>query len=258
MSLYTYSPTERDIGNSQSPEEFWQHFRFIITELLRVTKPGRNCCVHLSQVPSLLANDGYIGLKDLRGDCIGAFRENGWIYHGDVCIDKDPQVQAIRTHAKGLLFAQLRKDGSWLRPGLADFILVFRKPGENQVPVKPDITNEEWIRWARPVWYGIRESDVLNTAVAKDNDDERHICPLQLGTIDRCIRLWSNRNELVCSPFAGIGSEGYMAIRRGRKFIGIELKPSYYRTAITNLKRAENEMDQLMLDFNINEVPMNA
>jgi DNA modification methylase len=249
LSLYTYSPTERDIGNSATPEEFWGHFQFVIRELLRATKPGRNCCVHVSQVPSTLNSDGYIGLKDFRGDCIGAFRKYGWIYHGEVCIDKDPQVQAIRTHAKGLLFAQLRKDGSWLRPGLADFILVFRKPGDNATPVKPDITNEEWITWARPVWYGIKETDVLNTAVAKDNDDERHICPLQLGTIERCIRLWSNPGELICSPFAGIGSEGYMALCRGRRFTGIELKKSYFDTAVKNLMSAEKAGDQPRLDF---------
>lgn len=180
-----------------------------------------------------------IGLIDLRGAVTAAFVKEGFIYHGDVCIDKDPQAQAIRTHSKALLFVQLRKDSSWLRPALADYILVFRKPGDNAVPIHPDLTNNEWIEWARPIWYGIDETDTLNTAVAKENDDERHICPLQLGTIERCIRLWSNPGELVLSPFAGIGSEGYEAVRLGRQFVGIELKESYARTATKNLRVAE-------------------
>ena len=238
MSLYTYSATERDLGNSKSPEEFFGHFEYIIRELLRVTKPGRNCAVHVAQVPAMLARDGYIGLKDFRGQTIEAFKAGGWVYHGEVCIDKDPQAQAIRTHSKALLFTQLRKDSSWLRPALADYILVFRKPGDNAVPIKADITNEEWIEWARPIWYGIKESDTLQYTTARDSEDERHICPLQLGTIERCIRLWSNRGETVLSPFAGIGSEGYEAVRLGRKFIGIELKEGYWKAAQKNMERA--------------------
>jgi DNA modification methylase len=156
-----------------------------------------------------------------------------------VCIDKDPQAQAIRTHSKALLFVQLKKDSSWLRPALADYILVFRKPGDNAVPIHPDLTNNEWIEWARPIWYGISETDTLNVAEARENDDERHICPLQLGTIERCIRLWSNPGELIASPFAGIGSEGYEAVRLGRRYIGVELKPSYATTAVKNLQNAE-------------------
>lgn len=247
MSLYTYSPTERDIGNSRTPEEFFEHFGFVIDELLRVTKSGRNCCVHVSQVPAMLVRDGYIGLKDFRGDVIRAFEARGWIYHGEVCIDKDPQAQAIRTHSKGLLFVQLRKDSSWVRPALADYILIFRKPGENKVPIQPDITNDEWIEWARPIWYGIKESDTLNVSEARENDDERHICPLQLGTIERCIKLWSNPGETVLSPFAGIGSEGYMAIKLGRRFVGIELKKSYFDVAVRNLERALSEKQQKTL-----------
>jgi len=244
ISLYTYTPTERDVGNCKTEEEFYTHFGYIIDELLRVTKPGRNCCVHVSQVPAMLVRDGYIGLKDFRGGTIKAFEDRGWIYHGEVCIDKDPQAQAIRTHSKGLLFTQLRKDASWLRPALSDYILVFRKPGDNQVPVIPDITNDEWIEWARPVWYGIRESDTLNVAEGREADDERHICPLQLGTIERCVRLWSNPGETILSPFAGIGSEGYVALQFDRKFIGIELKKSYYDTAVKNLERARSIKNQ--------------
>lgn len=250
LSLYTYSATERDLGNSRDEAEFFAHFKFVIEQLLRLTKPGRNCCVHVSQVPAMLVRDGYIGLKDFRGDVIRAFEAHGWIYHGEVCIDKDPQAQAIRTHAKGLLFVQLRRDASWMRPALADYILIFRKPGENKVPIKPDLTNEEWIEWARPIWYGIRETDTLNAAEGREEKDERHIAPLQLGTIERCIRLWSNPGEVILSPFAGIGSEGYMALKLGRKFVGIELKRSYYEVALRNLERAQHHMDQgTIFDF---------
>lgn len=244
LSLYTYSPTERDIGNSKTPEEFFAHFGYIIDELLRVTKPGRNTCVHVAQVPAMLARDGYIGMKDFRGQTVMEFEKRGWIFHGEVVIWKDPQLQAIRTHSKGLAFAQLKKDASWLRPALADYILVFRKPGDNQVPILPDISNDDWIEWASPVWFGIRESDTLNVAEARENDDERHICPLQLGTIERCIKLWSNPGETILSPFMGIGSEGYMALKLDRKFIGIELKRSYYETAIENLTSIIAESDQ--------------
>jgi hypothetical protein len=247
MSLYTYTPTERDLGNSRNPDEFFGHFGYIIDHLLRATKPGRNCCVHVAQIPALLAKDGYIGMKDFRGLTIGAFESHGWIYHGEVCIDKDPQAQAIRTHSKGLLFTQLRKDASWIRPAMADYILVFRKPGDNAESIHPDISNDEWIEWARPIWFGIRESDTLNVAEARSEDDERHICPLQLGTIERTIRLWSNPGDLVCSPFAGIGSEGYQSLKFGRRFVGIELKPEYYRIAQRNLRKAESESAALTL-----------
>jgi len=246
-SLFVYSATERDIGNSATHEEFVEHLGYVIRELLRVTKPGRLSCCHIAQVTSTKATHGVIGLIDLRGAMIKAFLEAGWIYHGDICIDKDPQAQAIRTHSKALLFVQLKKDSSWLRPALADYILVFRKPGDNLVPIHPDLSNEDWIEWARPIWYGIRESDTLNAAAGRENDDERHICPLQLGTIERCIRLWSNPGELVLSPFAGIGSEGYEAIRLGRRYIGIELKESYARTAVKNLQTAEGVKAQRSL-----------
>jgi DNA modification methylase len=239
MSLYTYTASEHDIGNCSTEAEFFEHFGFLQRELLRVTKPGRLTCCHVAQVPAMLARDGYIGMKDFRGKTIVAFEENGWIYQGEACIDKDPQAQAIRTHSKGLLFVQLRKDASWLRPAMADYILVFRKPGENAVAIKPDLTHEEWIEWARPIWYGISESDTLQAAPARENEDERHICPLQLGTIERCIRLWSNPGELVLSPFAGIGSEGYEAVRLGRRYWGCELKPSYARVAVRNLQTAD-------------------
>jgi DNA modification methylase len=244
MSLYTYSPTERDIGNSRGEVEFFEHFNYIIDHLLRTTKPGRNCCVHVAQIPAMLSRDGYIGMKDFRGKTIKAFEDRGWIYHGEVCIDKDPQAQAIRTKSKSLLFVQMRKDSSWSRPALADYIIIFRKPGENTVPIHPDITNNEWIEWARPIWYGIKESDTLNFTAAREESDERHICPLQLGTIERCIRLWSNPGELVLSPFVGIGSEGYVALNHNRRFVGIELKQSYFDVAVKNLNIAAHRSDK--------------
>jgi DNA modification methylase len=193
-------------------------------------------------------------LQDFRGKTIQAYQDNGWIYHGEVCIDKDPQAQAIRTKAKALMFVQLKKDSSWLRPALADYILVFRKPGENAVAIHPDISNEDWIQWARPIWYGIRESNTLNTSEAKSDEDDRHICALQLGTIERCIRLWSNPGETVFSPFAGIGSEGYEAVRLGRKFIGAELKPLYARTAAKNLAIAEKAKHEQLCLFAAEDV----
>lgn len=249
ISLYTYTASERDMGNCANAAEFFEHFGFLIRGLLRVTKPGRLTCVHVAQVAAMLERDGYIGLKDFRGDTIRAFIENGWIYHGEVCIDKDPQAQAIRTKSKGLLFVQMKKDSSWSRPALADYILLFRKPGENVVPVThhqpgAELTNEEWIQFARPIWYGIRESDTLHVAEARGEDDERHICPLQLGTIERCVRLWSNPGDLVLSPFAGIGSEGYESIRLGRRFIGFELKDQYAEVAVKNLQAAEHAKSQ--------------
>jgi hypothetical protein len=237
-SLYTYSATERDLGNSRSDAEFFEHYRFIIGEMLRVTRPGRICAVHVAQVPLLKERDGVIGLKDFRGDVIRAHTAANWIYHGEVCIDKDPQAQAIRTKSKGLLFVQMHKDSSWSRPALGDYILLFRAPGENAVPILPDLTNNEWIEFARPIWYGIRESDTLNVLPARSTEDERHIAPLQLGTIERCIRLWSNAGETVLSPFAGIGSEGYEAIRLGRRYIGVELKETYWRVGVKNLEKA--------------------
>lgn len=236
-SLYTYNDTPRDLGNSAGWPEFFDHFSFIVKELLRVTVPGRLACIHVQQIAAQKAKDGYIGLKDFRGEVVRSFEREDWIYHGEVTIDKCPQVQAIRTKAKGLMFVQLHKDSSWSRQGLADYILVFRKPGDNPVPIQPDVTNEEWIQWARPVWYNINETDTLDVAEGRDEKDERHICPLQLGTIERCIRLWSNPGDVVLDPFNGIGSTGYIALKHNRKYIGVELKPSYYNASIRNLNR---------------------
>lgn len=252
IALYTYTNSERDVGNCATREDFLAHYAYIVREMLRVTKPGRLSAVHVAQTTTTKASDGVIGLRDLRGAVIDLHIREGWIYQGEVCIDKDPQAQAIRTHSKALLFVQLRKDASWLRPALADYILVFRKPGENAVPIHPDITNEDWIEWARPIWYGIRESDTLNVREARGNDDDRHICPLQLGTIERCVRLWSNPGELIADPFAGIGSTGYEAIRRGRRFVGVELKREYFVAGCANLRRVETETGAQASLFAIN------
>ncbi len=240
-SLYTYSPSERDLGNSLDEDQFWKHFGFITPEILRATMPGRLCCVHCAQLPLTKQTDGVIGMRDFRGDIIRHFSKHGWIYHGEACIDKNPQAQAIRTKNKGLMFVQLHKDSSWSRPAFADYIVIFRKPGENPTAIDTDVDNETWIKWAHPIWYGIRETETLNYREARSDDDERHICPLQLETIERCIRLWSNKGDLVFSPFMGIGSEGYQAIRFGRRFVGIELKPEYFDCAIRNLRDAENK-----------------
>lgn len=244
-SLYTYSPSPRDLGNSATRDEFLEHYGYVIREMLRATKPGRLSCVHVQQLTILKSTHGYTGLTDFRGEVIRAHQAAGWIFYGEVTIDKDPQVQAIRTKAHALMFKTLNRDAASSRPALADYILIFKKPGENLVPVKPDVTNETWIEWARPVWTDIRESDTLNFASAREDADERHICPLQLPLIERCVRLWSNRDEIVLSPFAGIGSEGYVSIRLGRRFVGIELKRSYWETACRNLTAAEGQLDLL-------------
>lgn len=249
ISLYTYTPTERDMGNSRNDEEFFIHFNPIIQELMRVTKPGRNCCVHVQQVALTKVNDGVIGIKDFRGDVIRAFVAADWTFHGEVTIDKNPQVQAIRTKTKGLMFQQLHKDSIANRPAFADYILIFQKPGENEVPVTPDVTNEEWIQWAHPVWYDVRESDVLNVKAARSDRDERHICPLQLPVIERCIRLYTNKDELVFDPFNGIGSTGVVAIQHGRRYHGIELKPEYYEVAVKNLREAQQTAGMTLYDL---------
>jgi DNA modification methylase len=240
-SLFTYSPSLRDLGNSASRAEFIEHYGYIIRETLRLTRPGRLSCVHVQQLTQTKATHGVGQLTDFRGDVIRAHQENDWLFHGEVTIDKDPQAQAIRTKAQALMFVQLERDSAMSRPALADYVLIFKKRGDNAVRIEPEVDRETWIEWARAVWYGIRESATLNVAIAREDADERHICPLQLPLIERCIRLWSNRGETVLSPFAGIGSEGYVALQHGRRFVGCELKASYWQTAVTNLERAEYE-----------------
>lgn len=250
-SLYTYSASERDLGNCRDDVEFLHHFTFITTELLRVMLPGRIVCVHVQQLTTTKATHGTIGMKDFRGDVIRHFQNQSFVYHGEVCIDKCPQAQAIRTKAKGLLFVQLHKDSSWSRPALADYILLFRAPGENPEPIVPNVTNDEWIHWARPIWYGIKETDTLNVAVAKRDADERHLCPLQLETIERLIRLYSNRGDTVLDPFNGIGSTGYVALQHQRRYLGIELNENYATVAARYLHDAEvqSRLPALALEY---------
>ena len=237
-SLYTYSASDRDLGNSRSYDEFFEHFSFIIAELRRITMPGRRACCHVQQVSTTQTTDGVIGWRDFRADTVRAFTAKGWVYDGEVVIDKDPQAQAIRTKSKALMFVQKSRDASWLRPAMADYILLFRAPGDNPVPIHGDVSNEEWILWARPIWYAIRESETLQASAARSERDEKHIAPLQLETVERCVRLWSNPGDLVCSPFAGIGTEGYVALQRDRRFCGVELKREYFEQARRNLATA--------------------
>ncbi len=253
-SLYTYSPSVRDLGNAADRDEFLSHYRFIIREQLRVTKPGRNACVHVQQVATKKAVAGYIGLTDFRGDVIRAFQAEGWIFYGEVTVWKDPQAQSIRTKSYALAFQTKNRDSAGSRPALADYLLIFKKPGTNAVRIPHDprtgeVTNDDWIDWAQPIWTGINETDTLNAAAGRESADERHIAPLQLGFIERCVRLYSNPGETVLTPFAGIGSEVYTAVRLGRYGIGCELKPSYWRTAVDNLRRLDAEMSVPSLDF---------
>lgn len=246
-STYTYSPSIRDLGNVGSDEEFWAQFQYITDELLRIVKPGRLVAMHVANLPAYESTHGASGRRDFRGDTIRHFEQAGFIYHSEITIDKNPQAQAIRTHSKGLLFVQLQRDSAAMWQAWADYVVVMRAPGKNAEPIDTDLTQEEWIEYARPVWYGIRETDVLGVNQARESDDERHLCPLQLPVIERCVRLWSGKGEVVLSPFAGIGSEGYGAILQQRKFIGVELKPAYFRVAAKNLAAAERGNDQLDL-----------
>ncbi len=256
--MYVYSNSERDMGNTHKIPEMIEHMRYLVRPLLQKTMPARHCCIHLTQGTSQKARDGHVGLRDFRGQVIHLMEEEGWIYYGEVCIDKNPQVKAVRTKDRGLLFKTLANDASHLHMALADYLLQFRKPGDSTEPIRagisekydnPDgwITADEWIRWARPVWYGadfapdgdgIRETDTLNVVQARETNDERHLAPLQLGVIERAIKLWSNPGDLVFDPFTGVGSTGYVALQNRRRFVGAELKASYHASACRNLRAA--------------------
>ena len=253
-SLFVYSDSERDMGNCSSDEEFFQHYGYLVEEQLRVTKPGRLCSVHCMQLPSTKQHIGYIGIGEFRGEIIRTFVDRGWIYHSEVCIWKDPVTAMQRTKAIGLLHKQIVKDSCMSRMGLADYVVTFRKPGVNPEPVAGEFTYyvgddppkqtrhlsiDIWQKYASPVWSDIDQSDTLNYRMARDSKDERHICPLQKQVIERCLQLWSNPGDTVLSPFAGIGSEGYMSVKLKRRFIGFELKPSYFKYACKHLKEAE-------------------
>ena len=243
-SLYTYSASDRDMGNSKDHAEFFKHFAFLVGEWLRVTKPGRLISVHVTNLATVKVRDGYIGITDFRGDTIRAFQAGGAVFHSEVCVWKDPVTAMQRTKAKGLLWMQLKKDSTASRQGIPDYVLTFRKVGDNAEPVMhtpEDFPVAVWQRYASPVWFDINASETLQKQSAREDRDERHIAPLQLEVIRRCLQLWSNPNDLVLSPFAGIGSEGYEAIKNGRRFVGVELKGSYYQQAVANLQRAERD-----------------
>lgn len=276
-SLYTYSNSDRDMGNCSGEDEFFTHFRFLIRELYRVIMPGRLVSIHCMDIPAMKSRDGYIGLKDFPAQLRQAFEDAGFIWHSKVTIWKDPLVEATRTKALGLMYKQLVKDSAMCRQGLPDYLLTMRKPGDNPEPVahpagvtrffgenepcapkidrpdphafahkrayvgEPVYSHQVWRRYASPVWMDIRQSNTLQYRSAREEKDERHICPLQLDVIARGIELWSNPGDIVFSPFAGIGSEGYQSIKMGRQFVGVELKDSYYKTAVNNLRMAAQE-----------------
>ncbi len=267
--LYCYSDDPADLGNCETYEEFFVHFGFIIAELNRIIKPGRLCSVHCIDIPAMKERDGYIGLVDFPGDIIRAFQLAGFIYHSRVTIWKDPLVEATRTKAHGLMHKQLCKDSSKARNGLPDYVLTFRKDGENETPIThPDglttysgsedpggqglkRAHNIWRKYASPVWMDIRQSEVLNVKSARDADDEKHLCPLQTDVIERGITLWSNPGEVVLSPFAGVGSEPYTAVKMGRKAVGVELKTSYYNQMVKNIESIKTEGQQQDLGFDV-------
>ena len=268
-SLYTYSNSPRDMGNCRTHSEFYAHFRFLVDELMRVTMPGRLVSFHCMNLPTSKARDGYIGISDFRGDLIRIFQDAGWIYHSEVVIWKDPVTAMQRTKALGLLHKTIVKDSSMSRQGIPDYLVTMRKPGVNPVPIKGALSDyvgtnppnpeslarwnrdemrqsiDIWQRYASPVWMDVNPSRTLQKESAREDKDERHICPLQLDVIERALQLWSMPGDLVLSPFAGIGSEGYCSIRMGRKFVGFELKESYFKQAALNLKAAEQRPDDL-------------
>jgi DNA modification methylase len=267
--LYTYSDSIRDMGNSKNYDEFFVHFSFLISEIHRITMNGRLVSVHCIDIPAMKEKDGFIGIKNFSGDIITAFEKVGFIYHSRHTIWKDPLIEATRTKAIGLMHRQITKDSSMCRSGLPDYLLTFRKKGENAVPIDnenglcdyeyfgkkdPDIPRNKieyshnvWRSYASPVWMDIRQTHTLQKSEARSEKDVKHICPLQLDVIARGLVLWSKENDMVFSPFAGIGSEGYQAVKMGRKFIGIELKKEYYDCAVNNLSKVEIERKQAML-----------
>lgn len=260
-SLYTYSNDERDLGNCKTRDEFYEQFTFIVKQLYRVIMPGRLVSLHCMNLPTSKEKDGVIGLRDFRGELIRLFQSIGFIYHSEVCIYKSPVQAMQRTKALGLLHKQLKKDSCMSRMGLPDYVVTMRKPGEN--PEKVSHTNETypvskwqevaspiWDMYASPVWWDIDMGNTLNRLAAKEEKDERHICPLALPIIERCVELWSNPGDIVLDPFDGIGSTGYQALLMGRRHIGIELKESYYNLACENLKQAElGNASQISMDM---------
>lgn len=265
-SLYTYSNSDRDMGNCKDDQDFAEHFQFLIKELYRTLMPGRLVAFHCMNLPTSKARDGYIGIRDFRGDLIRSFQSEGFIYHSEVVIWKDPVMAMQRTKALGLLHKQLKKDSALSRQGIPDYLVVMRKPGDNPEPVDgplvdyvgdnaPARTGQKdrdsiniWQQYASPVWTDINPSDTLQYQSARDNNDERHICPLQLQVIERAIQLWTNPGDTVLDPFNGIGSSGHVALKMGRRYVGIELKESYYRASTKNLAQCEDVAQQSLFD----------
>lgn len=259
-SLYTYSNSDRDMGNCKGDDEFYEHFRFLASELYRITMPGRLLSFHCMDLPLMKQRDGVIGLKDFPAIIRQVFEDCGFIYHSRVTIWKNPVTEMQRTKALGLLWKQIKKDSSMNRQGIPDYIITMRKPGEN--PERIAHTDESfpcdvWQQYASPVWMDIKQSDTLQRKSARDEKDERHICPLQLGAIQRCIELWSNLGDIVFDPFAGIGSTPYMAVKLGRRGMGVELKESYYEQALKNLKFAAGNIGEhgIVGQMNIFDIP---
>lgn len=246
--LFVYSDSERDMGNCNSHEEFMEHYAYFTQALYRVLKPGRVACVHCSDLPARKSKDGFIGMHDFGGDLIRAHQDAGWVYHARCTIWKDPVIEMQRTKALGLLYKQLKKDSSRSRVGMPDYMLFFRKDQDNPDPIThdpDDLPVSMWQELASPVWMQVNQTKVLNGRQAKGQQDEKHICPLQLDVIERCITLYSNPGDLVLDPFNGIGSTGYQALKMGRRYIGVELKPEYAKQAAKFLEQAEGSAASL-------------
>ncbi|HEU4986885.1 MAG TPA: site-specific DNA-methyltransferase [Rhizobiaceae bacterium] len=244
-SLFVYSESAADMGNS-TDEEFAEHYSWMVQEKLRITKPGRLTAVHCSDLPMTKWRDGAVGIKDFSGQIIRIHEDAGWILHSRRTIRKCPVTEMTRTKHVGLLYKQLKKDSAKSRGGMPDYLLTFVKPGENAEPIEhtpEDFPIEQWQEWAEPVWMTIDQSNVLNVQMAKESQDERHLCPLQLDVIERALIMWSNPGDVVLSPFMGIGSEGVMSLKHGRRFIGIELKEAYWRQACRYLDAQDRQSD---------------
>ena len=241
--LFVYSNSYHDMGNCKDDDEFAAQLKFLISELFRVLKPGRNVSFHCMNLPTTKTRQGFIGIRDFRGTLIRAFQEAGFIYHSEVCIWKDPVTAMQRTKALGLLHKTIRENSTMSRNGLPDYVVTMRKPGdcENRVTHGEDLPVSLWQKYASPVWFDINQGRTLNRMPARDENDEKHMCPLQLDVIERCIHLWTNPGDVVFSPFTGIGSEGYTAVRMGRRFVGTELKPQYWELAVQNISDACRE-----------------
>lgn len=243
--LFVYSPSERDMGNN-SDEDFAKHYAFLVAEKFRVTKPGRLTAVHCSDLPMTKWREGVVGIKDFSGDIIRIHQDAGWVMHSRRTIWKCPVVEMTRTKHVGLLYKQVQSDSAKSRGGMPDYLITFVKPGENADPIRhtpQDFPLQQWQEWASPVWMTVNQTNVLNVKAAKDSQDEKHLCPLQLDVIERALVMWSNAGDVVLSPFMGIGSEGYCSLKAGRKFIGTELKESYWRQACRNLESATAQSD---------------